>query len=60
MCIVKADPAHGLVLACLGLLGISCLVILCSLVLVTVLESVSLNNKHQRRRNEDRDTIVEV
>ena len=64
-CKVKADPTHGLVLACLGLLGISCLVILCSLVLVTVLQSVSLNNRHQRREHgdaklENRDTIVAV
>ena len=63
MSMVKTDPAHGLVLACLGLLGISCLVILCSLVLVTVLESIGLTNRHQRRKDGGtksghRDTIV--
>ena len=55
--------APGLVLACLGLLGISCLVILCSLVLVTVLESVNI--RHEGRKCgevklENRDTIVPV
>ena len=63
--LVKADHTPGLVLACLGLLGISCLVILCSLVLVTVLESVNINIRHEGRKHgevklENRDTIVPV
>ena len=47
---MKADHTPGLVLACLGLLGISCLVILCSLVLVTVLESVNIKTRHEGRK----------
>ena len=62
---MKTDHTPGLVLACLGLLGISCLVILCSLVLVTVLESVRVKKGHEGRKHrgaklENRDTIVAV
>ena len=48
---MKADHTPGLVLACLGLLGITCLVILCSLVMVTVLESVNI--RQEGRRGQD-------